>query len=55
MTIARRILLVEDDAHIADLLSLHLRDEGWRSCIAPAATTGWRIWSAAAGMRWYWI
>lgn len=28
MTIARRILLVEDDAHIADLLSLHLRDEG---------------------------
>jgi len=24
----RRILLVEDDAHIADLLSLHLRDEG---------------------------
>jgi len=24
----RRILLVEDDAHIADLLSMHLRDEG---------------------------
>lgn len=24
---ARRILLVEDDAHIADLLTLHLRDE----------------------------
>ena len=24
----RRILLVEDDVHIADLLSLHLRDEG---------------------------
>ncbi|CAM3899357.1 response regulator transcription factor [Paracidovorax anthurii] len=28
MTSARRILLVEDDAHIADLLALHLRDEG---------------------------
>lgn len=24
----RRILLVEDDAHIADVLTLHLRDEG---------------------------
>lgn len=24
----RRILLVEDDAHIADLLAMHLRDEG---------------------------
>src|SRR6218665_1066996 len=28
MTTTRRILLVEDDAHIADLLALHLRDEG---------------------------
>ncbi|MGM9482837.1 winged helix-turn-helix domain-containing protein [Roseateles sp. NT4] len=28
MTAPRRILLVEDDAHIADLLTLHLRDEG---------------------------
>ena len=28
MTATRRILLVEDDAHIADLLTLHLRDEG---------------------------
>ncbi len=28
MTAPRRILLVEDDAPIADLLSLHLRDEG---------------------------
>ena len=28
MTATRRILLVEDDAHIADLLALHLRDEG---------------------------
>jgi len=28
MSTARRILLVEDDAHIADLLTLHLRDEG---------------------------
>jgi DNA-binding response OmpR family regulator len=28
MTASRRILLVEDDPHIADLLLLHLRDEG---------------------------
>lgn len=28
MTAPRRILIVEDDAPIADLLSLHLRDEG---------------------------
>ena len=28
MAAPRRILLVEDDAHIADLLTLHLRDEG---------------------------
>ena len=28
MTATRRVLLVEDDAHIADLLTLHLRDEG---------------------------
>ena len=28
MAAARRVLLVEDDAHIADLLALHLRDEG---------------------------
>ncbi|MFT4100810.1 MAG: response regulator transcription factor [Burkholderiaceae bacterium] len=28
MNAPRRILLVEDDAHIADLLALHLRDEG---------------------------
>jgi len=27
-SMTRRILLVEDDAHIADLLSMHLRDEG---------------------------
>ncbi len=28
MSAPRRVLLVEDDAHIADLLCLHLRDEG---------------------------
>ena len=28
MTATRRVLLVEDDAHIADLLTLDLRDEG---------------------------
>ena len=29
MASERRVLLVEDDAHIADLLALHLRDEGF--------------------------
>ncbi|MFT3666761.1 winged helix-turn-helix domain-containing protein [Piscinibacter sp.] len=28
MTSPRRVLIVEDDAHIAELLALHLRDEG---------------------------
>lgn len=28
MSAPRRVLVVEDDAHIADLLTLHLRDEG---------------------------
>ena len=28
MSATRRVLLVEDDAHIADLLAMHLRDEG---------------------------
>jgi two-component system OmpR family response regulator len=28
MSTPRRLLLVEDDAHIADLLAMHLRDEG---------------------------
>lgn len=29
MSTARRILIVEDDAHIADLLRMHLADEGY--------------------------
>lgn len=29
MASSKRVLLVEDDPHIAEVLSLHLRDEGW--------------------------
>ncbi|MGE8621148.1 MAG: DNA-binding response regulator, partial [Achromobacter spanius] len=29
MDTPRRVLIVEDDAHIAELLRLHLRDEGY--------------------------
>lgn len=42
MNSARRILLVEDDAHIADLLRMHLRDEGYAVEHAPDGTEGLR-------------
>ena len=29
MNRAKRVLIVEDDAHIANLLRMHLRDEGY--------------------------
>ena len=29
MTSSKRILIVEDDVHIANLLRMHLRDEGY--------------------------
>jgi DNA-binding response OmpR family regulator len=33
----KRVLIVEDDAHIADLLRMHLGDEGYDVAHAPAA------------------
>ncbi len=55
MTSPRRVLLVEDDAHIADLLSLHLRDEGLEVVhCAREATTACANSSAGAGTRWCW-
>jgi len=39
---ARRILIVEDDAHIAELLDMHLRDEGYAVERAADGTQGLR-------------
>jgi DNA-binding response OmpR family regulator len=43
MTSAKRILIVEDDAHIAELLRLHLRDEGYEVAHAAEGDTGLRL------------
>jgi len=39
----RRVLIVEDDAHIADLLRMHLRDEGYAVEHAADGTAGQRM------------
>jgi len=39
---SKRILIVEDDVHIADLLQLHLRDEGYEVTHAAEGETGLR-------------
>lgn len=39
----KRILIVEDDAHIADLLRLHLRDESYAVELAADGHTGMRL------------
>ncbi len=51
MSPAKRILIVEDDAHIADLLRLHLADEGFEVVHAADGETGMRhlghgVWDA---------
>ncbi|OWT68962.1 MULTISPECIES: response regulator transcription factor [unclassified Achromobacter] len=43
MTAPKRVLIVEDDAHIADLLRLHLRDEGYTVEHAADGDTGLRL------------
>ena len=39
----KRVLIVEDDAHIADLLRLHLRDEGYAVEHAADGNEGVRL------------
>lgn len=51
MNSAKRVLIVEDDAHIADLLRMHLRDEGYEVTHAATGDEGLRlveeqVWSA---------
>lgn len=46
MTAAKRILIVEDDANIAELLELHLRDEGFRVVHAADGDEGLRLLEA---------
>ncbi|AOB30534.1 chemotaxis protein CheY [Bordetella sp. H567] len=43
MTSPKRILIVEDDAHIAELLRLHLRDEGYDVVHAADGDSGLRL------------
>jgi len=51
MNRAKRVLIVEDDAHIANLLRMHLRDEGYDVTHAASGDDGLRLledndWSA---------
>jgi DNA-binding response OmpR family regulator len=43
MTDAQRVLIVEDDVHIADLLRLHLADEGYTVVHAASGDDGMRL------------
>ncbi|ARP87434.1 response regulator transcription factor [Bordetella genomosp. 9] len=43
MTASKRILIVEDDAHIAELLRLHLKDEGYDVVHAADGGAGLRL------------
>ena len=43
MNKTRRVLIVEDDAHIAELLRMHLRDEGYEVEHAADGTAGLRM------------
>jgi PleD family two-component response regulator len=52
MDTPKRVLIVEDDAHIAELLRMHLRDEGYAMHMPPTAMPACANWSAAAGTRW---
>lgn len=40
MSTTRRVLIVEDDAHIAELMGMHLRDEGYQVVHAADGLTG---------------
>lgn len=40
---AKRVLIVEDDAHIADLLRMHLGDEGYEVAHAASGDAGLRL------------
>ncbi len=55
MTSPKRILIVEDDAHIAELLRLHLRDEGYAVVHAADGDAACACWRAAGRTRWCWI
>ncbi|MCY1273125.1 Alkaline phosphatase synthesis transcriptional regulatory protein SphR [compost metagenome] len=44
----KRVLIVEDDAHIADLLRLHLQDEGYAVAHAADGNEGLRLLEAGS-------
>ena len=43
MSSSKRILIVEDDVHIANLLRMHLRDEGYDVTHAASGDEGVRL------------
>ena len=43
MTASKRVLLVEDDADIAEIVALHLRDEGYTVEHATDGIAGLRL------------
>ena len=51
---SRRVLIVEDDAHIAELLRMHCATKATRSSMRPTAMKACAGWKRAAGTRWCW-
>jgi two-component system OmpR family response regulator len=47
----KRILIVEDDVDIANVLSLHLRDERYEVVHSADGNEGCACWNKAAGTR----
>ena len=43
MTASKHVLLVEDDADIAEIVALHLRDEGYAVVHVGDGTTGLKL------------
>lgn len=54
MDAPRRVLIVEDDAHIAELLRLHLGDEGYAVEHAADGLEGLRLLEAGGWDAWCW-
>ena len=48
---ARKVLIVEDDSNIAELLHLYLEKEGFETAVAGRAARGWSC-SAPSTRSW---
>ena len=49
---ARKVLIVEDDNNIAELLHLYLEKEGFETCVAKDGGKGVEF-SASSSLTWY--